>query len=639
MVLTPEGAGILRDLSWQLQSTRAIVAMPRHPLTVVDESTGWLDLSLRFLEPWVYPMGPDFTFVKAFDWELREFPPGVERIVLQQGLCVEVKWLDADEYAHWRRDGVDFTNTRLYRKLREFEVDEAIRNGDPEALGGLVRVTAPEGVHIIDHVSRDWLWRQPRPLVQHSLPASLKHRDLATGARTTVTHPLHDLRLPGPTLVLVDDSDSLALDALHGIEDLPGIEPTVVPLSTLDGPPQGLGLGARRGRRPRPAAADGQRRTPPRPVQGRRLLAHRRAHPVGARAAPGVAATRPPRRPRGRDRGVLTVARFASGARAQLVVMEMARQAAGPGDTTHGGLVVAYAGRPPPRASTPGRVLLPDVAGAGDAERDVPPDVVVARRGRRGRRGAPRHRPRADRRHRPRSRARRRAGLQPDRLPQGLGPARRRPRPAGHRFGSRPGHRGRRRRGPRLPGRAPAGRHAAPPTCSRWRSPGCRWSPRACSTSAPPLAAALDATVDLDDPLRREEHSLAVRRAAFDHHSTLAWRSALAVARRRAPRRAAAGQRPAGDQAARDARLRAAPGRPPARRRRRAGAGRPRLRARPRRRTPCARRPAAPGARPSTSPTFFGDVLTDAARAASERRAAQGRRRRLVLARRRRTTC
>jgi hypothetical protein len=176
MVLTPEGAGILRDLSWQLQSTRAIVAMPRHPLTVVDESTGWLDLSLRFLEPWVYPMGPDFTFVKAFDWELREFPPGIERIVLQQGLVLEVKWLDADEYAHWRRDGVDFTNTRLYRKLREFEVDEAIRNGDPEALGGLVRVTAPEGVHIIDHVSRDWLWRQPRPLVQHSLPASLKER-------------------------------------------------------------------------------------------------------------------------------------------------------------------------------------------------------------------------------------------------------------------------------------------------------------------------------------------------------------------------------------------------------------------------------------------------------------------------------
>jgi glycosyltransferase involved in cell wall biosynthesis len=176
MVLTPEGAGILRDLAWQLEATRAVVAMPRHPLTVVDESTGWLDLSLRFLEPWVYPTGPDTTFVKAFDWELREQPAGVERIVLQQGLVVEVKWLDADEYAHWRTEGVDFTNTRLYRKLREFEVDEAIRTGRAAELGGLVQVTAPPGVHVIDHVSRDWLWRQPRPLVKHSLPSALRER-------------------------------------------------------------------------------------------------------------------------------------------------------------------------------------------------------------------------------------------------------------------------------------------------------------------------------------------------------------------------------------------------------------------------------------------------------------------------------
>lgn len=176
MVLTPEGAGILRDLSWQLQPTRTVVAMPRHPLTVVDESTGWLDLSLRFLEPWVYPMGPDTTFVKAFDWELREQPPGAERLVLQQGLVVEVKWLDHDEFAHWRRDGVDFTTTRLYRKLREFEVDEAIRNGRAEEVGGLVRVDAPPGEHIVDHVTRTWLRQQRRPLVTHALPASLRER-------------------------------------------------------------------------------------------------------------------------------------------------------------------------------------------------------------------------------------------------------------------------------------------------------------------------------------------------------------------------------------------------------------------------------------------------------------------------------
>ena len=56
-----------------------------------------------------------------------------------------------------------------------------------------------------------------------------------------MTHPLHDVRMPGPTLVLVDDSDSLALEALHGIEDVPGIEPTIVTLSSLDGPRKGWG--------------------------------------------------------------------------------------------------------------------------------------------------------------------------------------------------------------------------------------------------------------------------------------------------------------------------------------------------------------------------------------------------------------
>ena len=43
-------------------------------------------------------------------------------------------------------------------------------------------------------------------------------------------HPLHDLRLPGPTLVLVDDSDSLALDALQVRLGLP---PAQTDLTTL----------------------------------------------------------------------------------------------------------------------------------------------------------------------------------------------------------------------------------------------------------------------------------------------------------------------------------------------------------------------------------------------------------------------
>ena len=299
MVLTPEGAGILRDLSWQLESTRAIVAMPRHPLTVVDESTGWLDLSLRFLEPWVYPMGPDFTFVKAFDWELREFPAGVERIVLQQGLCVEVKWLDADEYAHWR--------TRRRRLHQHPPLPQAPRvrggRGDPPR--------RPRGARRPGQGDRTARRprhrpRQPRlavapaPTPRAALAARLPQAPRPEGALTAVTHPLDDLRLPGPTLVLVDDSDSLALDALQGIEDVPGINPQVVTLSGLTGPLKGWGSVLVVAADRVAAATDGQRRAPPRAVQGRRVLAHRRTHPVGGRAAPGVAAAGPPRRPRGR---------------------------------------------------------------------------------------------------------------------------------------------------------------------------------------------------------------------------------------------------------------------------------------------------------------------------------------------------
>ncbi|HET9998911.1 MAG TPA: hypothetical protein VFQ17_15435, partial [Nocardioides sp.] len=81
MVLTREGVGYLADLSWQLEDSNAVVAIPRHPLSIVSEREAWIDLGYRFLEPWVYPMGPEFTFVKAFEWEVREFPTSSERII------------------------------------------------------------------------------------------------------------------------------------------------------------------------------------------------------------------------------------------------------------------------------------------------------------------------------------------------------------------------------------------------------------------------------------------------------------------------------------------------------------------------------------------------------------------------------
>ena len=341
-----------------------------------------------------------------------------------------------------------------------------------------------------------------------------------------MTHPLDDLRLPGPTLVLVDDSDSLALDALQGIEDVPGINPQVVTLSGLTGPLKGWGsvlvVAADRSRLRRMASAV--------PLLGQCKVV---ACWLTDAPTPWVVVPRPewPRlvhlaaREAG-DRGVLTVLRFASGARAQLVVMEMARQAAGPGDTTHGGLVVSYAGRPAAPGLDARSVILPDTTGAGDATRDVPPDVVIARRGATPQQSVAEHHV-------------------IDRAPTVVtDPG---PEPVDERVFNPLGFRkdwdhpvvdlANISRGPVTEGVVAAARafqgvrlSADTPTADllALAISGVPLETGGVLDVAPPLAAALDAAVDLDDPLRREEHSLAVRRAAFDHHSTLAWRSALA---------------------------------------------------------------------------------------------------------------
>lgn len=52
--------------------------------------------------------------------------------------------------------------------------------------------------------------------------------------------------------------------------------------------------------------------------------------------------------------------------------------------------------------------------------------------------------------------------------------------------------------------------------------------PGAAIRLGPDLAAILTSPVDLGDPLRREEHSVRLRRAALLGHSSLAWRDRLA---------------------------------------------------------------------------------------------------------------
>ncbi|MCD4532630.1 hypothetical protein LRP67_00810 [Nocardioides sp. cx-169] len=162
MVLTTEGETSLADLAWQVGDVQSIIRVPRHGLYLDGDRHGYLDLGLRNAEEWGYPMGPDFVFTKAFEWEVRTTPERVRSIGLPHGLCVELKYLDGDEFAHWTDPASFATSFRNKRKRREWAVFNALREGT--VLPGVHEIHAPDGVHIVDHVTREWLPQAPRPL-------------------------------------------------------------------------------------------------------------------------------------------------------------------------------------------------------------------------------------------------------------------------------------------------------------------------------------------------------------------------------------------------------------------------------------------------------------------------------------------
>ena len=162
MVLTPEGEVSVADLSWQVGDALAIVRVPRHGLYVASDRHAYLDLGWRNAEEWGFPIGPDFVYTKAFEWEIRTTPEGVRSIGLPHGLCVELKWLDGDEFAHWTDPASFATSYRNRRKRREWEVWNALQQG--QVPPGLHEIASPEGVHVVDHVTRTWLPQAPRPL-------------------------------------------------------------------------------------------------------------------------------------------------------------------------------------------------------------------------------------------------------------------------------------------------------------------------------------------------------------------------------------------------------------------------------------------------------------------------------------------
>ena len=141
MVLTETAVGALRALAWQLEAAEAVIRIPRYPLYVDGDGIAFLDTGLRNCEPWAWPNRPGYSFVKAMDWEMPLWGSDVSAITLPDWSCVELKHLDADEFAHWTP--TDFgASARTRRKQREWEVFQALAAGR-EPPEGVVRIPGP----------------------------------------------------------------------------------------------------------------------------------------------------------------------------------------------------------------------------------------------------------------------------------------------------------------------------------------------------------------------------------------------------------------------------------------------------------------------------------------------------------------
>ncbi len=155
MLLSDAAVQVLRDLAWQLEAAQMVVKIPRYPLYVADDRRAFLDVGLTNCEPWAWPNGPGYIFVKAMEWEQPQWPADLPTIVLPEWSCIELKHLDVDEFANW--SGTDFDSTvRTRRKRREWEVFHALAAGD-DPPAEVVPIEAPEGQHVIDYVRSAWL--------------------------------------------------------------------------------------------------------------------------------------------------------------------------------------------------------------------------------------------------------------------------------------------------------------------------------------------------------------------------------------------------------------------------------------------------------------------------------------------------
>ena len=154
MVLTPEGEGVMRDLSWQLQGIDMTVRMGLSPVYVESERVAYVDRAHKHREICGWPNTSHHTFVKCFDWEFVKKSPSDYILQLPDWVCFEIKWLDKSQWPNWSR--TDFDNLPHHtRKRREMEVGRALLEG-AELPTGVHRIESPGDVHVIEHLRRTY---------------------------------------------------------------------------------------------------------------------------------------------------------------------------------------------------------------------------------------------------------------------------------------------------------------------------------------------------------------------------------------------------------------------------------------------------------------------------------------------------
>jgi glycosyltransferase involved in cell wall biosynthesis len=146
MVLSREGEHILRDLAWQVEGQRFIVKIPRFGLYVASSDLAWVDISFTNQEPYGWPNAEGFLLGKGFEWEIPLWTTAKSKL-LPDGICFEIKWLDADEFSHWSHREFG-TTPRTTRKLRELEIFDGLAH--QRSLPGLVRVERRQWPHVIE---------------------------------------------------------------------------------------------------------------------------------------------------------------------------------------------------------------------------------------------------------------------------------------------------------------------------------------------------------------------------------------------------------------------------------------------------------------------------------------------------------